>query len=220
MRNKYKWSLRDIVKNANFDGNFEFPIIYREHKEIIPRNMVSFDKRKKLKNKKDYFIHFYLHDEKFVQLLNNPNKYIEEIKDFGGVISPDFSLYRDMPYIEQANNTYINRALGHYMQSNGIYVIPNVRWSDRRSFDYCFDGLETNGLYSISTHGCIKKKDDKHYFKQGLDEFIKKLKPKIVLVYGAMPKDIFNKYHKIVKFINYPSYISQVFSGGKYGNRN
>ena len=165
------------------------------------------------------FIHFFINDEKFVQLLGNPNKYIEELSPFKGVISPDFSLYRDMPYLEQASNTYVNRSLGHYMQSQGLHVIPNVRWSDRRSFDYCFDGLESGGIYCISTHGCIKRKVDQHYFKQGLDEFIKRLEPTTILVHGAMPEEVFGEYLGKVEFVHYPSFTSRVFAEVAYGDR-
>lgn len=214
MRNKFKGFSADLVQNAEFDGKFELPIIYQEKEEIIPLDMIPFDKRNEYKEQNDLFIHFFINDEKFVQILSNPNKYIEELKSFKGVISPDFSLYRDMPYLEQASNTYINRVLGHYMQLQGLYVIPNVRWSDRRSFEYCFDGFETGGIYCISTHGCIKKKVDKHYFKQGLEEFIKRLKPKIILVHGAMPKDVFGEYLDKAEFVHYPSYTSRVFCGG------
>ena len=28
----------------------------------------------------------------------------------------------------------MNRAVGHYLQSQGLYVIPNIRWGDERSF--------------------------------------------------------------------------------------
>lgn len=75
------------------------------------------------------------------------------------------------------------------------------------------------GIYCISTHGCIKRKVDKHYFRQGLEEFIKRLKPKKVLVHGAMPEDIFRKYIGEIEFVHYPSYTSRVFAEVNYGNR-
>lgn len=219
MRKKFKGFSASLVKNAEFEGYFELPKIHQEKEGIIPIDMIPFDKRNEYKHQTELFVHFYINDEKFVQLLSNPDKYIEELRGFRGVISPDFSLYRDMPYLEQGSNTYVNRSLGHYMQSQGLYVIPNVRWSDRRSFDYCFDGLDIGGIYCISTHGCIKRKVDKHYFKQGLDEFIKRLNPKTILVHGAMPKDVFEEYLDKIEFIHYPSYTSRVFAEVANGNR-
>lgn len=140
VENKFKGFSAALVQNAEFDGKFELPTVFQEKEEIIPLDMIPFDKRNEYKEQNDLFIHFFINDDKFVQLLSNPNKYIGELKSFKGVISPDFSLYRDMPYSEQASNTHINRSLGHYMQSQGLYVIPNVRWSDRRRFRWLRDG--------------------------------------------------------------------------------
>jgi len=37
---------------------------------------------------------------------------------------------------------YRNRAVGYWLQSNGIDIVPNVRWSDERSYSFAFEGLE------------------------------------------------------------------------------
>lgn len=36
-------------------------------------------------------------DFKFNRIWNNPKRYLEFLKNFKGIISPDFSLYRNMP---------------------------------------------------------------------------------------------------------------------------
>ncbi|MBQ8094277.1 MAG: DUF4417 domain-containing protein [Clostridia bacterium] len=28
----------------------------------------------------------------------------------------------------------MNRAIGHHLQQNGLYVVPNIRWGDERSY--------------------------------------------------------------------------------------
>ena len=55
-------------------------------------------------------------------------------------------------------NTYMNRAIGQYLQQQGIYVIPNVRWCDERSYTTCeliekfaFFGLQKHSIVSIGT---------------------------------------------------------------------
>ena len=93
-------------------------------------------------------------------------------------------------------------------KKNGIKVIPNVRWGDERTYDFCFSGLEPNGTYCIGSIGCMKQKENKAYFKAGLKEFVNRLHPKVVLVYGAMPDDVFGEYKDQVKFIQYESQIS------------
>ena len=121
-------------------------------------------------------------------------KYLEKIKRFKGVISPDFSIYRNMPLGMQIWNTYRNRALAAWLQSEGIELIPNVRWNDERTYLFCFDGVEKEKTVAIGTHGCIKKKDDKEYFKKGLAQMVKMLSPQNIIVYGAAPDAIFKPY--------------------------
>lgn len=81
-----------------------------------------------------------------------------------------------------------------WLQKNGIEVIPNVRFGDERTFSFCFDGIEKNKTVSVGTHGCIKRKEDKLFFKVGLALMVQKLSPKTIIVYGATPDDIFKLY--------------------------
>ena len=111
-----------------------------------------------------------------------------------GIISPDFSLYRNMPLVMQKWNTYRSRALAYWLQENGIEVIPNVRFNDERTYEFCFDGIEKNKTVAVGTHGCIKRTEDKELFKYGLEEMVKRLSPKTIIVYGATPEYIFQKY--------------------------
>ena len=40
----------------------------------------------------------------------------------------------------------MNRAVGVYLQEQGLNVIPNIRWQDKRSYDFCFDGVEKHQI--------------------------------------------------------------------------
>lgn len=202
-----------LVVDAVFVGKYQIPVLSKHETILIPKDMIPFDKRRKVKDN-DIAINFYMHDKTFKQVLTHTKKYIAELSKFSQVISPDCSLYRDMPLCLQITNTYMNRAIGFYLEKNGIYVIPNVRWGDERSLEFCFDGLPTNDIVSISTYGCIKGYENKYYFKIGLREMLKVLKPQVVLVYGAMPDEVFSEFINETKFINYSSYISRV-KGGK-----
>ena len=44
------------------------------------------------------------------------------------VITPDFSMYRDMPLIERQCNNYRSDAIGHSWQQNSLIAVPDVRW--------------------------------------------------------------------------------------------
>lgn len=198
-----------LVENAEYEGFFEIPKIRTS--DEVPEKVVSFSKAM-AKTRKDFdcWVMFYEHDVKFERLWHNPKQYLKKLKKFKGIISPDFSLYRNMPLGMQMWNTYRGKALAHWLGENGIPVIPNVRWNDERTYLFCFDGIEKNKTVAIGTHGCLKRKEDKEYLKKGLEQLVKKLSPQRILVYGAAPDKIFGKYkEKGIEIIAFESEFSK-----------
>lgn len=200
----------ELVETALFDGLLEIPTIKTLKEFIIPKNMIPFSELSKSKTHEE-FVCFYEYDIKFRNILTSTNTQLEKLQKFKGVISPDCSLYFDMPLVLQMTNTYLNRQIGHYLQSQGLYVIPNVRWGDERSYTriipnelpFAFLGLEKHGIYSIGTYGCCKTAEYKHHLREGLRSFIKEIEPKIICVYGAMPDSIFGEFKKDVLFVHF-----------------
>lgn len=177
-----------LVKNANYAGHEEIPCV--KTSELLPKKVIPFSKAITSKEY-DSWIHFYEHDYVFEKLWNNPQKYLPIIKRFKGVISPDFSLYYDMPLVMQQWNTYRNRAIACWLKDNGVEVIPNVRWGDERTFKLSTLGVEKNKTIAVGTHGCIKTIEGRKMFIDGFDYVLKVLKPKNIVVYGRMPDKIF-----------------------------
>lgn len=209
----------DLVKTAFFDGILEIPVIERPTRIIIPEGMIPFSLRRKDKERKR-FICFYEHDKRFSNILMAADEFTEELKQFPGIISPDCSLYWDMPLCLQIANIYMNRAVGYYFQSKGIYVIPNIRWGDERTYTTvelpekaAFLGVPRHSIVSIGTYGCVKSKEAKHYFREGLLEMLDELEPEVVLVYGSMPKQIFSDLENRTRFVNYPDWITYKKAG-------
>lgn len=198
-----------LVEDADYEGYIELPKIKTSN--FIPEQLVPFSKAmSKSWNDFDCWVMFYEHDVKFERLWNNPKKYLEKLKKFKGVISPDFSLYRNMPLVMQQWNTYRSRALAVWLQNNGIEVIPNVRFNDERTYNFCFAGIEKFKTIAVGTHGCIKNKIDKDYFEKGLAELVKRLSPKTIIVYGAAPDDIFKVYKDAgIEIISFESEFSK-----------
>lgn len=182
-----------LVEHADYDGYIELPAI--KTSEYLPEKVVTFSKAM-AKAWKDFdcWIVFYEHDRSFERLWHNPRQYLNRLKKFRGVISPDFSLYRNMPLVMQMWNTYRGRALAVWLQDNGIEIIPNVRFNDERTYEFCFDGIEKSKTVSVGTHGCIKSRTDREYFKKGLRELVRRLTPKNIIVYGAAPEELFKPY--------------------------
>lgn len=183
-----------LVKNATYDGSLEMPCI--KPVNVIPNKLIPFSKSIRSKDFHS-FVHFFEDDVEFERIWNNPNKYLPILKKFDGVISPDFSLYRDMPLVQQEWNTYRSRAIGHWLQENGITVIPNVRFSDERSYAFCCDGVAKNATIAIGAYGCIKVNLDRKYFEKGLCQIIKKLMPKRIIFYGAISNYLYDYLTKL-----------------------
>ncbi|MDR2939720.1 MAG: DUF4417 domain-containing protein [Clostridiales bacterium] len=194
----------NLVKDAYFSRALEFPLLSKT--EFKPERAIPFDKALKVTDYNQW-VHFYIHDYCFERIWNNPKQYLEMLKKFAGVITPDFSIYRELPLVMQMWNTYRNRAIGYWLQSNGVNIIPNVRWGDERTYDFAFEGIAQGGTVAISTNGCIQKKIDRDYFIDGLAEMVKILKPDTIVNYSYTPDHVFTRYKEqgieIVQIENY-----------------
>ena len=140
-----------------------------------------------------------------------------KLKKFQAFITPDASLYWDMPFAAQIVNKYRNHVIGYYMQTKGVYTIPNVRWGDERTYTTkCFPeklaflGVEKHSIVSIGSYGVVKGKLEKMHFKAGLESMLETLEPEVVLVYGSMPEEIFKDYRNETHFIMYPDWTSYI----------
>lgn len=198
-----------LVRNADYEDEFDIPVLYSSN--LIPNQLIPFSKAMTTKNHSQW-VHFYENDIAFLRIWRQPRKYLKILKKFYGVISPDFSLQRNMPLIMQMWSTYMGRALGNFWQHNGIEVIPNVRFNDDRTYNFAFNGLDKNANLAISSLGSLKNKEERRYFISGLEVMLKTLTPKNLMVYGSTPENIFGDYKKETNIIQFPSRISCVHS--------
>lgn len=74
-------------------------------------------------------VHFFLDDYQFERIWRFPLDYGDRLADFQCVLTPDFSLYRDMPSPMQRWNCYRSRFVGAVWQTMGLDVIPTLQWS-------------------------------------------------------------------------------------------
>lgn len=193
-----------LTENAVLVGEPGIPMLMDLNNAEIPKDLVPFEKAKRCKNKRQY-VHFYMHDNQFPQVFTCADKYLDLLKQFDGVITPDCSMQIGQAPCLQQTNTYFNRAFGFYLQQNGIPIIPNIRWSDESSFSYCFLGVPKGGIVSVSTHGCIRSKEQKHLFRLGMKRMIEVLEPTDVLVHGFMPESVFKDLEKQTRLHHYMS---------------
>ena len=72
---------------------------------------------------------------------------------------------------------------------NGITVIPTISWSDKSSFEWCFDGEPEGGVVAVSSVGTQMNSDARALFLAGYREMLDRLKPSAILFYGFVPKE-------------------------------
>lgn len=87
-------------------------------------------------------VHFFVDDYRFSGIYNNPERSLKRYSQYDFLLTPDFSTYADMDLWRQLESVAKNRWIGAYWQSKGRTVIPTVSWSNTRSFEFCFDGVE------------------------------------------------------------------------------
>jgi len=134
---------------APTDNFWDIPTIKSSNAE--PVELTPFNFLLSTKGSPSKWIHCFLDDYQIQRLWNNPDLYTAAIKrqGYGGIFTPDFSLYMDMPLALQIHNTYRNRWVGAYMQQHGVSVIPTVSWSGPASFEFCFTGVEKGATVAI-----------------------------------------------------------------------
>ena len=206
-----------LVENATYEVFLEIPSIagglYK------PKKLIPFSKSISSTNF-DCWVHFFEDDVAFERIWNNPKKYLPILKKYEGVICPDFSLYRDMPLVMQYWNIYRSRAIGRWLQENGINVIANIRFGDSRTYIPCCYGVPVNGTIAIGTHGCVRIKEDRIALTKGVEWVVNKLKPSIIIVYGSAPKDIFDDLrNKGIEILQFDSEFAVSRKEVSYGHR-
>ncbi len=166
-------------------GKWNIPIIQKNELDLVGVNLISYTdiKTNDIDENKQKGVHFYIDDYRMQGLYYNPSKSFYRLSQYNFLISPDYSLYRDMPKALQLFNVFKSRWCGAYWQSQGMTVIPNVSWGDASTFDYCFDGIMEGSVVAVGTIGC---KRSKLSFMRGYNEMLKRIKPSAIICFGSL----------------------------------
>lgn len=182
-------TINDVLKEryicgTELVGDFDIPKLNPIQVNLDNFRAVPYNLASKEKKPKECILHFFIDDYRFESVWNNFEKCLETISFFKYACAPDFSVYSNMPKVMQIWQVYRNRALSMYLWNSGINVIPTVTWSDKASYEFCFDGLPGNSTLAVSTNGChtIKARE---YYKTGFKEMCKRLNPYNILVIGG-----------------------------------
>lgn len=173
----------DLIDYENLTNDFwQMPIIKNDN--FIPDDLIGFNYAKSSKNK-NCGVHFYVDDYQFERVWNYPEKYLDVLLEYDCILSPDFSLYMDMPMPMKIWNIYRSRQIGAFYQSKGIKVIPTISWAEKETFEFCFQGIPKGSVVSVSTIGVKEKKNALEVWHEGMTEMIKQIEPSTIIVYGG-----------------------------------
>lgn len=218
-----------MVEGAEFDSYYDIPFISQNY-DLEVKKLIAYDKTFQHNFEVGEVVHFYLDDQKFdgsngiwngIRLNESYKKgfNLERLKGATAIISPDFSLYLDMPRAMQIWNVYRSRTVGFYLHKLGYNVIPNVRWTDEESYDFAFAGLYYGQTVAVGTLGCSKSKNDKVLLINGFVEMIKRVNPNKIIIYGTICQElkiIIDRYN--VNVLQFDSDIQSFFRGYSNGN--
>lgn len=177
------------VQRAIYDGIGEYQVPQIEPTQYEGCDWIGYNYAGTAKDREKKGVHFFLDDYQFLRLWTDPDRYISTLQQFAYVMSPDFSMYTDFPKALQIYNHYRKHWLAAYWQEHGIRVIPTICWSDKSSFEWCFDGEPTHSVVAISSVGTQNSKERKRQFLDGYFEMVDRLQPTQIIFYGKVPEE-------------------------------
>lgn len=186
------------------EGKYDVPVLKKC--DIDCDDFIAFNSAKSCMDRENVGVHFFIEDYQFSRIWNRPTQYMEMLKAFKCVCSPDYSLYSEYPLSVKLFNNFKNHWLGAYWQDRGIPVIPTITWDDKNSYDWCFDGFPTNSCVAVSSVGTQKVLENKLKFLHGYSEMVKRLSPTKIFFWGKIPDEL-NDEKNIIKV---PSFCEKV----------
>ena len=188
MRENAYTNNQDLLNWIKTPDSFEFtekgyPILQPSFVDITDCDFIPFNQSISFKgNKEKTFVHFYIQDYLFNRIWNDPTKYIDVLKNYKGIVMPDFSLFTDMPLPLQQFNYYKNLWFAAMCQDVNIEVIPNACWSNEQSYDFCFEGIPNKSTIMLSTLGSTRRLEARELFYSGMFKMLEVLEPERILL--------------------------------------
>ena len=215
-----------LVRNQfKMAGKYGMPIIKKQEIDLDKIDLLGYVKTKPNdEENKDKTIHFFTYDWNFESVFDKPEKAMEKLDQYYALLSPEFSLYWDMPKAMQIYNTFKNRWCGAFWQKMGKIVIPTVCCAGEESYDFCFDGIEEGSVVAISTY---RREQHKHEILKSYNRMLEVIKPSAVIIYGEVFPEMkgnikvispFNKEELIAK-MGMEEFMRKYLAGELYPSR-
>nr|WP_279324927.1 DUF4417 domain-containing protein [Bifidobacterium margollesii] len=178
------YNLPLLLEDIELCGRWDMPVL--RSCDAVPDDLIDFGLVKSARNidRHRLGVHFFIDDYRFERVWRRPEAYVRMLSPFRCVLTPDFSLYSDMPLAQQVHNVYRSRLMGAWWQSQGMNVVPTLQWSTPESFSFAFDGLPHGSVVAASTLGVLNDPVATALWRIGMREALERLAPELVLLYG------------------------------------
>lgn len=192
-----------VLNNVLVTGKYDMPVIGYFGSEL-PDYLALYSNIQDYHFTPNTCITFFQYDEQFdsIKGLWNAiihqnekllNSYKERFKSVKFIVCPDYSITGDMPLAMQIFNVYRSRVVAIWLREFcGCTIIPNLRFNNEKSYDYCFDGIAYNSIVCLSILGLCSKPEDIRNLINGLHETILRINPLKIIVYGECTDKKFN----------------------------
>lgn len=146
-------------------------------------------------------VHFFLDDYRFETCWTKPLRPLTRIARVGAALTPDFSVWTDMPPVMQMWQVYRSRWYGAWLTHHAIDVVPTVTWAGPSSYGFAFAGLTPGGVVAVSSVGTRRGRQARNLFAAGYEAMTGAVQPSRVLAYGGLPDGL----TALAPFIEYPT---------------
>ena len=176
-------------------GKHNFPqlaqVNYLPEQPVFPINHL-----KSMSDKGRYWYHCFTGDKYFHRLYTHFQEYMELLQRARGLISADFSLYRDLHEEILISNCRANRLVDYALQQAGIPMIPTAGFAGESSWEWCFDGLPLNSTVAITTN-TVNDREARRLFVGGVNAMVEKINPTAIVVCGKCPDWLEKRFPEI-----------------------
>lgn len=211
-RTEFFWN---NLEKKIYDGVGYYGIPEIKPEKYVECKYVKFTEANSIKATEGIGVHFFIDDYLFDRIWNQFNRYTRMLSKFDAVLTPDWSVYTDWPIAVNIWSHYRKHYVGAYLQDMGVRVYPTIEWSDKTSYDWCFDGEPVKSCVAISSIGTQVDVEARKLFVYGYDAMLERLQPETIMFWGSLPKECRGN---IVKMdINYPRNEKEWGTG--YGRR-
>lgn len=209
----HAWMLKDL----EFSKNWELPKLKTVNyhpcalipfSEAIKEECIEFD----------CYVHFFEDDRQYEELWDDPKKYLKRLKQFAGVIMPDFSTSIDFPRPLKLWNCYRNQLLGAWFEKEGLNVIPNAR--HQPDCDWLIEAIPKRSVIAICGRSLVQRKDERKRFIRDLKTTVDMLKPTAIVYYGSDSRGALDYPRQLkIPIWVYPGCGRGTFDGARSGQR-